>query len=528
MHRALTIIDIVQLVLLQICPDPTKNPSKEETTDLATLARTCKTLGDPALDALWSFQNTYVNVLKCMPPDVWSPAFKLRRPIRGSDWDRVLPYLYRVRNFSASDFTLPAHVDHAAVFEILRLALPFTHLFPHLHRLQWIAFPRASLALASLLLPPTLTAIVLGTFETTSQFSMLHSLAVKCPLLARVDIELSPLTGIGFSEAVASFISAVHRVEWLEASYLDRTAFAHLIALPHLPTLHLQSPDFEKPLVSRAPKPSDPAAPTFIALRDVTLRDASAQSVQIFIAAVSLSPLRNLDLLTMEPAPDASSVTEIFRALRPCLFRTTLTRITLFSERFRPVKGRQPNPPPVTIKGVSMLFHFTNLTVVQLIPASGIDLSDDDILSLAQAWPHLRTLFLPTRLPYTPAKALTLRSLLNLAEHCHELKALQMVVDASTIPPVEPNRNKPRVMQCALEYWQVGASAISLPLQVARFLSAMFPALTSVNTDRGAYIYAEPDEEDDDDDLVELWQKLNAALPICRGMREEGFLGTTA
>ncbi|KAJ7174922.1 hypothetical protein C8R46DRAFT_990938 [Mycena filopes] len=514
MHRALTIAEIVQLILLQICPDPTDDPSKEETRDLATLAHTCKALSDPALDALWSCQDTYLNALKCMPPDVWSPAWvsafvrmaTLRRPIVRSDWDRVLPYLYRVRSFFAFESTLPANVDHAAVFEILRLALPFTHLFPHLRTLRWLFYPSTLLVLGPLLLTPTLTTVVLGTFENTSQFSMLPSLAVKCPLLTHVDISLLPAAGTDSSQAVASFISGLHRLESLDMQSLDSSAFAHLSTLPRLETLILATPDFDGP-VARPPR----SQPAFVALRDVTVNCATAQCAQTLIAALSYSPLHSLELFDIDPPPSARSVMQILRTLERHLPRTTLTRILLNNSRF----DVEEEQSAVTIKAVRMLFRFRNLTFVQLQPASGIDVADDDILSLAHAWPHLETLSLRPHL--NVPQNITLRGVLHLAEHCPKLQHLEMVIDASTVPPLKRSEHRLRPLRCALVYWQVGASAISSPLQVARFLSAIFPALRSVDPEDEDY----DEEDDDDDELVELWREVNTALPICHEMREE-------
>ncbi|KAJ7035788.1 hypothetical protein C8F04DRAFT_1097364 [Mycena alexandri] len=64
-------------------------PSNRATTQLALarLARTCKTLSEPALDVLWTFQGTVFNVLKCLPRDLWpyNWTLRIRRPILRRD-----------------------------------------------------------------------------------------------------------------------------------------------------------------------------------------------------------------------------------------------------------------------------------------------------------------------------------------------------------------------------------------------------------------------------------------------------------
>ncbi|KAJ7732033.1 hypothetical protein B0H16DRAFT_1861229 [Mycena metata] len=75
MHRALQIPEILRLICLQISAlreNPLRNElSKEQSRQLALLARTCTTFSAPALHALWEFQNTIFHLLDCMPPGIW-------------------------------------------------------------------------------------------------------------------------------------------------------------------------------------------------------------------------------------------------------------------------------------------------------------------------------------------------------------------------------------------------------------------------------------------------------------------------
>ncbi|KAH7917134.1 hypothetical protein BV22DRAFT_1026932, partial [Leucogyrophana mollusca] len=38
---------------------------------LASLARTCRTFRDPALDVLWSFLKSFDPLIRCLPQDLW-------------------------------------------------------------------------------------------------------------------------------------------------------------------------------------------------------------------------------------------------------------------------------------------------------------------------------------------------------------------------------------------------------------------------------------------------------------------------
>ncbi|KAJ7045261.1 hypothetical protein C8F04DRAFT_1228274 [Mycena alexandri] len=494
-------------------------PRSRAVTKLATLARlgrTSKIFSDPALDVLWSFQDTIFNVIKCMPPAVWSYNWTLRRPIMQSDWDRALRYIYRVRYFSCSPFSFPACVYPTGLFETLRLSLPAPHLFPQLRRLRWMFYTHTFLPPAPFLFTPTLTDISLGAFRTITQLSLLPALAVKCPLLTHVQIIQDVVPGIDPSRIISSFICGLDHVESLKVARLDQKAHDHLSALPRLKTLILTTPDIDAS--TTPPHFSRTFEPRFTSLCHFTLSSTTSQSILALIPSLSHSPLESLALRDIHPSPDASSVRQIFAALKKWFPRTTLRCINVASEAHLTEAGHgQPEPPAITIKTFRPLFHFTHLTSVKLRPPTGIDVADEDVLALAEAWPQLEHLFLRTRSAAHPPRA-TLRSLLHLAEHCAKLATLQLIVDASTVPPIERSEHKARILHYALRHWTVGApSLISSPIQVARFLSGIFPALDGIS------VYGDDYDEDDDgsDTDMQSWDEVGTALPICHEMREE-------
>jgi hypothetical protein len=78
MHRALEILEIIEMICGHL-PQPSANPylrldehDLPMARSLAALARTSKNFQNPALDALWRVQHTLLNLLKCMPSDLWN------------------------------------------------------------------------------------------------------------------------------------------------------------------------------------------------------------------------------------------------------------------------------------------------------------------------------------------------------------------------------------------------------------------------------------------------------------------------
>lgn len=71
MHRGLQILELIELICAQVGTDGVHPLSKDESRDLSVLARTSKAFLNPALNVLWRHQDTIVNLLKCMPADLW-------------------------------------------------------------------------------------------------------------------------------------------------------------------------------------------------------------------------------------------------------------------------------------------------------------------------------------------------------------------------------------------------------------------------------------------------------------------------
>lgn len=66
MHRCLQILEMVEMVCFQFDPYPSRDVK-----DLASLARTCTIFQGPALDVLWKVQRTLMNLVRCMPTDLF-------------------------------------------------------------------------------------------------------------------------------------------------------------------------------------------------------------------------------------------------------------------------------------------------------------------------------------------------------------------------------------------------------------------------------------------------------------------------
>ncbi|KAJ7252353.1 hypothetical protein B0H12DRAFT_616841 [Mycena haematopus] len=71
MHRCLNISEIVDMICALLDPRISSVPGPAPYRHLASIARTCTTLQDPALDHLWS-STTLSILIRCMPSDLWA------------------------------------------------------------------------------------------------------------------------------------------------------------------------------------------------------------------------------------------------------------------------------------------------------------------------------------------------------------------------------------------------------------------------------------------------------------------------
>ncbi|KAJ6452686.1 hypothetical protein C8R47DRAFT_1229327 [Mycena vitilis] len=94
-----------------------------------------------------------------------------------------------------------------------------------------------------------------------------------------------------------------------------------------------------------------------------------------------------------------------------------------------------------------------------------------------------------------------------------------MPVNAFDVPKIDTVLTTARVLQHALTAWHVADSLIDAPspLPVARFLSGLFPKLTTIDSSMEEWL----EDEDFDDEMASHWDEVAAHLPVCHEMRGE-------
>ncbi|KAJ7175026.1 hypothetical protein C8R43DRAFT_596977 [Mycena crocata] len=481
--------------------------------DLAALARTCKTFQDPALDLLWSRQESLTPALLCLPDDLllWDHVGKskkqsflrFQRPVVPKDWDRPRFYWNRIKSLTIHDSD-SSHIS-SELWQTLQLCYPDAHLLPNLMELHWDHRDPAIYPVISLFLGPGIHTLTLApgpdlsysegnlafvpdpdSKESIAQLSFLPLLGVKCPDLKEVNFRGS--TRFLFSSHVLSSIFlcllGINRLEAFGIHNVDRAILEHLSRLPCLKSLIV-----DELLVFDLPTEADTESEGnnhFPALEELHLWATTPQVAISLIAAVTHRPLTSLDIGFEKAFPTTDAVTKLYSTIASHCSLTSLQSLhvddaLLDAGTADLLDERDFESYLVDPGALRPLFAFSNLTTVLLRPYFGFDIDDNTVTEMATAWPRVEELSLifgmDQHLPLVRTNV-TLNGVREIARHCSNLRQLEMFFDGSDIPRLDAS-----IQQTSLIKFDVACSPISASGPTAIFLSHLFPNLKSVNSD---------------------------------------------
>ncbi|KAJ7466160.1 hypothetical protein B0H11DRAFT_59099 [Mycena galericulata] len=513
MHQSLRIPEIVSM----ICDE------SDTLQTLAALARTCKTFQNPALDLLWSSQTTFMNVLKCMPGEIWhwqddpgpeEGTIVLTRPVLPGHWDRPLFYSRRVKFFTFN--TSHNYPDTPAVYETLRTCLPPGPLFPNIESVEWESSNVVLFSHFRLFVGPRLTRLSLGDCQSIGHLSSLPSLAAECPLLR--DFSLTCSKGLsGRRESVSFLVRGLNHLQILYVPCLDAAALQHLAQLPNFYCLVLADQSLLGSS-STLPAPSEELSPILDEL-DTTVTDISAVS-QVLVAL--RHPVLSRLYVQFPRNTPANTIAECYKTVAANCDQDSLEALSIDVEN--PLTNMPASPvlvDPVRSQTLLPLFMFGHLTRVTLSAPVGFDLDDTAAADVARAWPRITYLTLGAIHSMHVPSRMTLCALLSFAKFCPCLCHLQLQLDATVVPQWDAQKSdKKRPRQKTLTSLDVLGSPVGPPLAVAAFLSSIFSNLRSLNT---GYV---PRRTGEDPPFVhsarrQKWKDAEAALAVLGTVRTE-------
>ncbi|KAJ7772246.1 hypothetical protein B0H16DRAFT_166659 [Mycena metata] len=505
MHPALGILELVEMVCYNLGPHCHRAYGT-----LAALALTCRSLRDPALDALWNRQESLIPILLCMPADVFNvrpdlySATPLRvvRPLAPSDWKRLSLYSHRVRTLDTS-----FEYELKEIYPILNLCLSSVVLFPNLRNLCWYSESDEEFLCIRIFLTATLSRLDLAYEPSTTTCSLLSTLGRTCPHLTDLEITLpaSKIESDLNCTAMSGFLCSMPRIESVTVPMLQWSAVKHIGQFHTLNSLSLVT-------LPNVPLAVPPPAPfIFAGPRQLQLGFAYLPEI---LHLLQMGSHIKLESLTLEFAVEytAEESAKLYTALTVACSPNSLTYLHL---GLVARNGAASAECAITDELLRILFCFTKLTSLQLTSAAIFTIHDGTMMDAAQAWPCLEDLVLDSyHRPLTPP-LLTLESLYSLAQHCPRLRFLRLRLDATSLPTARPLSNA-LAPQRELTSMRIAQSAISQPRAIARLLSDIFPNVRTIS--RAQYLGEPPAGMDANYDR---WKEVEGLIPEFVAVREE-------
>ncbi|KAI5899200.1 uncharacterized protein SCHCODRAFT_02742326 [Schizophyllum commune H4-8] len=468
--------------------------------DLARLSRSCKAWHEAANPVLWSYIRL-TNLLRLLPEGAFSRARTSSSvaldALSAEHWAPLLklsPLVKRLRFNKLSD---------DSVRSLIADSPPPTTLFPNLITLEFRDAPpkyvyvnersarefyRERCMFLEAIIPPHVSISTLDLENVFLDVFVYRSIPLNGNSLTRLRVDET--VGSTFYDAygpigLRAFIRALsdmrHLLEVVLRLPFDRDPML-LEALSRLPALESLDLRLGCAVVRRghwtrhAPAYSEGAFP---ALRRLYLNNGLS-----FVDAIDIiqcapvtrrRPLQTLKVVCADADP-SSALTTLTEVMRKHCSYEHLEEFTVddFFVSF---------DWPLLSQHIAPLTAFSRLTKLYICPLGGTELTDDDCLQMARAWPNLRELDIFMNCEICPKEgiACTLASLAAFAEHCPQIRHINMNFTATNIP----------YRTTLVDAGDRRADPVEIPLQacvnitngrdVAEFLVDVFDGMARVN-----------------------------------------------
>ncbi|KAL4063089.1 hypothetical protein V8B97DRAFT_1898978 [Scleroderma yunnanense] len=434
---------------------------------LCNIARTCRTLSEPAADFIWETLTNLIPILlqlSCVDlvqGHVSDPMrLKFTRPLTNTDWETVRRLSSRVRKLHLSD------IDHntQGMF-YLSMAQDPAYIFPNLHALSiefglWHNVPMTYIS--EMLIRPHLTALRLGRN------------AVNCLRLdvSRVPVSLPHLRylNIGENDDMCTIIPQLHSLESLIFRVRSWDNLRHLSHLPLLTHLMVRFP------LGFSPLDNTTSGISFPKLIVLCIHHCTPELLENLLHHATFHNVTSLSVTVMNRIPS-----EV--ATNRDLLTFILTQLPhLESLRMKKYVGAF-HPETWDCSAISISPY---LRLLDIEASSDLALSDEGLTQMARALPHLEHLHIVNPEGPHAHLYLTLKGITSLAWHCPQLKGFKLSFDArlNSLPTDFLEKiNHIAIQNNNVYYMDVLNSHVRATDRpyVARLLSKVFPYLQEIH-----------------------------------------------
>ncbi|KAL1728713.1 hypothetical protein EV714DRAFT_214429 [Schizophyllum commune] len=496
-------------ILMHICEELRQT---ESWVTLAALASTSSATSQPALDSLWKEQDAVAPLVLTFPQcEVVQQKHELRSLVRRfisqASWDRSQTYARRVRvlrlgpasHWSLGDDGLGVTAE---TLKVLMLRAGGSPVYPNLQELDLHDMDANLQSFIPMFVGPALTKLRLRPSAYLEYLFMMGSLPSRCPQLATFeaawDIFYADASewqtnypGLEYSHQTRQVDEQNREVQNairdLYRGWPSLVSVSIPDADPELLRYLGQHPNLRHlsmgVMYSHDWKPA--THPSFTRLRSITILHASHSEVLRILMSLSAPPLAVKSVfLSCTPSADDGHRQRNLDTIAQICDASTLQSVSYFERSIGPSYLPVQSVPPACLLQYRRFANMTEFAIGDCL----IDVTDNDMATLATAWPRLLALRLhvwPSTSQSVGESKLTLSVLLPFAQNCPSLTALVLLLDATNIPPPP----SPPVNGRPTNHTPLQLDIISSPVEdvdaAAHFICAVFHDRVTITVDDG-------------------------------------------
>ncbi|KAG8214925.1 hypothetical protein J3R82DRAFT_10112 [Butyriboletus roseoflavus] len=257
-HRCLLISEILCLIL-EFIRQFDESPESELKWDrasgrrtLASLARTCRTLSAPALDALWMRLDSLDPLIKVLPRRMWAKKhypFVVRMFMGEKQWATFRKYAERVRFVRGPCWRVSATIQHNVIAALARYPKASFPLLPNLTELVWSELKMSNLidpsvSLIKYFAGPGVTTVSLFLIcwpnHVSSELAVLADLPELCPNVTAFTAFFPRSSYNDHSREIGEIVRRWPHLRVLRSCALSQTVMETLTSRRTLDTLSIE------------------------------------------------------------------------------------------------------------------------------------------------------------------------------------------------------------------------------------------------------------------------------------------------
>lgn len=346
--------------------------------------------------------------------------YAFSRPLKQAEWDILRSYARRVR--SVLDFTKGLNWD-----SVKTLFNPPTldPIFPNLRNLRW-EFIRETFPLMHHLAVSSLTSLEINfVFGDVPPFhSFPHSLGDLCPNIRRFRIRMRR-PQVGSDESTSGLVRRWTNLQVLYCPYisLDVDTLLHLSCTPSLTNL-----SFALNAVVADHITSSHSILVFSQLRDLEISSQSLESISRLLPHIRLPSVESFTVY-VEHCPSKYTLKSYLIALQKICNPHSLVSLKLIQTRPPSFTNHGSDRCQLTLEDILPCMSFDHLRRIDINTAWTVNLTDNDLLELASAWPHLEHLLINEEWGWGTEGGVTPNGLLLVLERLKSLHRFCLAID---------------------------------------------------------------------------------------------------